>query len=748
MRKSAAAALIFFFSYAGGAVQAQVVSDLRVEGNQRVESALILQKISSEAGQSIDAKKVSHDIKEIFSLGFFKDVSAELDESDILTFKLKEKPALREWRMEGHKDAHEDDLREAVKLKSREILMDKDVNSAADAILAHYREKGFYLAKATPEIIPLENEKNQVDVVYHIDEGGEVRVKDLNLMGTKNIKNKELKKYVSTRPAGSWSWLTSSGQFKEADLERDLEVIRAYYMNQGYIEASVNEPLVTLSTDRQWLKIDIPIDEGNFFNVGEIVFSGDIEFTEKELMETAGLKTGETFKSDDFRKGIQNLETIYGDLGYAFARIDPATRINREKGVVDIDFIIAKKELAHIGRIQVKGNTKTRDRIVRREMGIAEGDLYNGTKINKSKSNIQKLGFFEMVGLNTKLRPETSLVDIEIEVEEKPTGSFTFGAGYSSVDRVMGMANVSQRNFLGYAYQLGLSANFGSTRETYNFTFNNPRIFDSSIYGGVDFYKSIRAYSDYDKDAIGSAYKVGTSLGENWRTRWIYRLEEANVKNVNEDASSLLKRQEGITVTSSLTSTLAYDSRDNPWDPQKGTSAEWSVEWAGGFLKGDSAFLKYGFDFSNYKPLWWEHVLVLHSRIGFVHSMQKREIPVFERYYLGGITSLRGFDSRSVGPVDDETGDVIGGDKELLFNIEYMFPLIKEAKVRGVVFYDAGNAWDHGEEYLRTKLRTSAGAGIRWFSPLGPLRIEWGYNLDPEPGEDSSQWEFTIGGFF
>jgi len=747
IKKIAAALVLAFLSGAAGA-RAQIISDVRLSGNLRVESALIDQKISTKPGQPLDRNQVREDVKQIFSLGFFEDVSVEIDEAGVLTYQLKEKPALRKWEIKGQNKITEDDLREAVQLKPHEILMKKDLDDATEAILAHYRENGFYLASAVPEIKPVNDEKNQVDVAFKIDEGGEVKVKDLNLIGLKNIERKDLKKYISTQPAGSWSWLTNKGEFKEAELERDLEMIRAYYLNNGYIDASVNPPLVSLTPDRQWLKIDIPIEEGEYFEFGAIEFSGDIEFPIKELEDAANITTGEAFKSDNFRKAIQNIETIYGDLGYAFAKVDPATRIDKEKHVVNINFIIKKGELAHIGRITVKGNTKTRDRIVRREMALVEGEMYNGTKINKSKENIQRLGFFEVVALNAKARPETNLVDIEIEVEEKPTGSFTFGGGYSSVDHLMGMANVSHRNFLGYGYQLGLSANFGTTRETYSFTFNNPRIFDSNIYSGVDFYKSIRAYSDYDKDAVGGTLKLGAALDHDWKTRWAYRLEKADVQNVNEDASSLLKRQKGKTITSSITTSLSYDSRDNPWDPQKGTNAEWSVEWAGGLLKGDSAFLKYGFDLSKYRPLWWEHVLVLHGRIGFVHSLMNREIPVFERYYLGGITSLRGFDPRSVGPVDEKTGDVIGGDKELLFNIEYMFPLIKEAKVRGVVFYDAGNAWDQGEEYLKTKLRTSAGAGIRWFSPLGPLRIEWGYNLSPEPGEEVSQWEFTIGGFF
>ncbi len=733
---------------AGASAADRTLTGVAVRGNLRVEEGLVLQRVSSSPGEPYDAARVREDLAAIYALGYFDDIVVELGDDGVLTFVVLERPALRDWKTEGVDNLDKEDIEKAVPLKRREILDEARVEDGARAIRDLYRDKGYYLADVQAEVVPLADGRNHVDVVYRASEGEKVRVKDVNLLGVRETEKKALRKGLATSTAGPWSWITGSGTFKDADLERDREVIRGYYLNRGFVDVEVKDPLVSLTPDRRWLKLDIPVTEGESHAVGKVTFSGDLDFPDEVLRKAAGLTEGDTFRSDDFRNAHEGLTDLYADIGYAFVDVDPRTRVDPEARTVDLDFAIHKGELVYLGRIEVRGNTKTRDRVVRREVRLAEGELYNGTAIQRTRSRIENLGYFEKVNLTTHRRPGTNLLDVDIEVEEKATGAFTVGSGYSSVDGIVGMASVSQRNFMGLGYQLSAQANFGTTRETYSLTFNNPRVFDSDVYAGIDLYKSRREYTDYTMDAIGGALKLGKALTEEWRIRGIYRLEEADVGAVSPDASVFLRDQEGITVTSSMTTLLTYDSRDNPWEPRRGVNAEGSVELAGGPLGGDAAFLKYGIDASRYFPLWLRHVLTLHSRVGYVHPLQGRTIPVYERYYLGGISSLRGFDSRSVGPVDEVSGDVIGGDKELLFNVEYLFPLVEEAKLRGVVFFDAGNAWEEGEPYLDTPLRRSAGVGVRWFSPLGPLRLEWGYVLDRKSGEDASQWEFSIGGFF
>ncbi len=745
MRKFVAAVLVLWAATVGQSAE-PLVPAVEVRGAQRVEADLVLQTVTTRAGEPYDPQRLRADIRALFALGFFADVAVEREADGTVVFVVRERPALREWRLEGAQGVDKEDLDKAVLLKRREVLDGARVEAAAQAIRDLYREKGFYLVAVTSEVQAVPDDKNQVDVVFRVGEGEKVRVKSVNLLGVEAADEADLRQYLAVSEAGFWSWLTDSGTFKEADLDRDREMIRAYYLNRGHVDIEVGEPLVSLTADRRWLKIDLPLREGAPHTLGAITFTGDLEFPEEKLRATAKLVEGELFRSEDFRKAHQLLADLYGDIGYAFAEIEPRTRVDPATRTVAVEYAIHKGELMRLGRIGVRGNTKTRDRIVRREMRLAEGDVFSGTGIRKSRRRIQNLGFFETVNLATNRRPGTDLVDVDIQVEEKPTGAFSVGAGYSSVDKIIGMAQVSQRNFLGLGYQLSAAANFGSAQETYNLTFNNPRVYDTEVYGGIDLYKALRGYSDYDKHAVGGALKFGTTWSEAWKSRWIYRYEVADVKNVDPAAAQLLLDQRGKTVTSSLTSLLLYDTRDNPWEPHDGAQAEGSVEWAGGLLGGDSAYLKYGLDASKYVPLWWNHVLTLHGRVGFVHRLADQAIPVYERYTLGGINTVRGFDSRSIGPRDGD--DVIGGDKELLLNLEYLFPLVEEAKIRGVVFIDAGNAWAEGKPYLDTPLRRSMGAGVRWFSPMGPLRLEWGYVLDRKSGEEKSQWEFSIGGFF
>jgi outer membrane protein insertion porin family len=744
----AAAVLFHAAILCAGFAGAVTLSDVRVRGNLRVESGLILQQVSSRAGEPYAVDTVRDDIRAIYQLGYFEDIQVELEEGGVLTFLVLERPALREWRAEGVDELEAEDVDKAVPLKKREILDQARVEEGARAIRQLFRDKGFFLARVSSEVLPVEGGKNQAEVVYRAEPGEKVRIKSLNLMGVRSLDEAEVRGVLVTGEAGAWSWLTGSGKFKEADLERDREVIRAFYLNQGYIDVEVLEPLVTLTKDREWIKIDIPVREGRPYRVGKVTFSGDLEYPEGLLLSNAGMVPGKVFRSDDYRAAVDALTDLYGDIGYAFVEVSPRTQRNDEELLLDLDFQIRKGEPVHIGRIEIRGNNKTRDRVIRREMRLDEGDLYNRRLLKRSRAKINGLDFFETFTLNSRRRPGTDLLDLDIEVTEKTTGTFSVGAGYSSADGIIGMGSVSQRNLMGLGYQLSLQANFGSTRETYSLGFNNPRVFDSNIYAGFDVYKSFREYTDYDKDAIGFALKLGTALGEDWRTRWSYRWEEAEVKNIDTFASSTIKEQEGVTITSSITPTLTYDTRDNPWDPAAGTKLDLSVEWAGGLLQGDNEFIKNDVEFSHYRPLWFEHVFLAHAAVGYVFPLKGKEIPIYERYYLGGINSLRGYDLRSVGPIDPENGETIGGDKMVQFNLEYILPLIPEAKVKGVLFFDAGNAWDEDQGYFDSKLLKSVGAGVRWFSPMGPLRLEWGYVLDRRPDDSKSQWEFSVGGYF
>ena len=429
--------------FCGSSAAAVLLSDVRVRGNLRVESGLILQQVNSRAGEPYAVDTVRDDIRAIYQLGYFEDIEVELEEGGVLTFLVLERPALLDWRAEGVDELETEDVNAAVPLKRREILDQARVVEGERAIRQLFRDKGYFLARVSHEVLPVDDGKNQVEVIYRAEHGEKVRIKNVNLIGVRNVSEGKLRGVMATGEAGEWSWITGSGKFKEADLERDREVMRAFYLNQGYIDVEVLEPLVTLTKDREWIKIDIPVREGRQYRVGKVSFSGDLEYPEETLRGSAGMFPGKVFSSDDYRAAVDSLTDLYGDIGYAFVEINPRTQRHEEELLLDLDFRIVKGEPVHIGRIEIRGNDKTRDRVIRREMRLDEGELYNRRLLKRSQAKINSLDFFETVNVNNHRRPGTDLLDIDIDVVEKATGSFSVGAGYSSADGIIGMLNVS-----------------------------------------------------------------------------------------------------------------------------------------------------------------------------------------------------------------------------------------------------------------------------------------------------------------
>ena len=397
-----------------------------------------------------------------------------------------------------------------------------------------------------------------------------------------------------------------------------------------------------------------------------------------------------------------------------------------------------------VERINITGNTKTRDKVIRREMKLVEGDLFNATKMARSKARINNLGFFEAVDIKTLAGSEDSLMNINVEVKERPTGTFSVGAGYSSVDGFVMQGSVTQENFLGRGWRMNLAASLGGDSTTYQLGLTDPYFLDTRWTLGFDVYQTDREWDDFSEKSQGIALKAGHPIGEYSRFLSIYRYEEKDIYDVDPLASNDIKDEEGKSTLSSITNTYNYNTTDNRLDPSKGLAFEASWELAG--LGGTQKFSKYILDARHFWPWRWGTVFSVHGQIGYVHSLNDEDVPIEERFFLGGIYTIRGFDSREVGP-RDENGDYTGAEKQSYFNFEYIFPLVKEANLKGVIFFDVGNAWGDNEDFF-SSWRYSTGAGVRWNSPLGPLRLEWGYNLDPESYEDNSRLDFTIGRFF
>jgi len=440
---------------------------------------------------------------------------------------------------------------------------------------------------------------------------------------------------------------------------------------------------------------------------------------------------------------VDTLQEACNNEGYAYATVTPQTLIDEQEQRVDVSYRIEKKIPVYFNRITISGNTKTRDKVIRRELRFVEGDRYSRDGMKASYINLTQLRFFEEVNFQTEKGPDESLMDINIQVKEMATGMFSVGAGYSANENALFMAQIAQRNLFGRGQTLSLNGYFGAQTTNYELSLVEPWLFDMPLWSRVEAWKMEKDYDTYDLDTTGAAFALGYPLFEYVKGYVEYRLSTNDIYNIEDDASYYIKKQEGKITSSGVTVTLIRDTTDDWLFPSRGSKNSASVQQTGTIFGGEAAFTKYSADSAWFFPLPFEYVFHVRGRIGYINPMEGKDVPIYERYYLGGISTLRGL--RDVGPTDPETGDLIGGLTMLNFNVEVIVPLLKTAGLKGVVFFDTGNAWESG--YHVGDMRKTAGAGIRWYSPIGPLRLEWGYVLDRKDDESASRWEFTIGMF-
>ena len=736
--------------------EGEIITKIEVQGQRRIEESAILSNVRSRVGDYFSNERISEDIKRIFKMGYFDDIKVDLSSGELgpqLIFIVKERTFIREIKIEGNKQLKEEVIRDVVAVRESTIFNMDSVRDTKEKIAKLYEEKGFFLADIFHR---LDGKGDEATLVFEVAEGRKAKIKKINILGNKEFSDKDLLKIggVETQEGGAFSWLTDSGKFEEETLQKDIDLMRAFYYNNGFIQVKIEAPQVFMSPDKKWLYVTIRINEGDQFNVGKISFAGDLASEADDAVktkETLKTKENETFSSDNMRMDIVTLTDKFGDIGYAFANVSPKTEIDEDKKLVNITFSAEKGSLVYIDRINITGNTKTRDKVVRRELKIAEGDLYNGSALRRSRQKVNNLGFFKEVNFVTQRGRGEDKLDLNIEIDEGPTGTLTVGGGYSSIDHLVGMIQVSQGNLGGRGQKLSLNAEVGGQSSSYNFSFTEPYLFDKKVSAGFNVFNTTRDYSDYENSSKGGGVTVSVPRGEYSRVSASYRYETVDISEVSPFAAQLILDSEGETTTSSILTSLSRDSRDNNLNPTKGSVNSISLEYAGGLLGEDNHFYKAVVNTSWYYAVPWEHVLMFRGRAGYAHGIEGDTLNVDERFFLGGINTLRGYDYRSVGPEEigiDGNPYVVGGNKELLFNTEYTFPLSVEAGLKGLVFFDAGNAFDEGETVKLSELRKSVGYGFRWFSPIGPLRLEWGYILDPKPGEKRSQWEFSIGTFF
>jgi outer membrane protein insertion porin family len=747
MFKRVFVALVFLFLLPNTALaQVSQISEVVIEGHRRVELSVIKSVLSIKSDQAVSLEDIDRDIRAIYKLGHFEDVSASIEDrsgAKILIYRLAERPLVRKIKFSGNKELKPEKLRSLVSIETPGIYNPRNLNKSVEAIRKAYKQEGYHAAEIEAKVDISDN--NEATITFEIKEGEKVFVRHIRFEGNTVFSDRRLKKFMETKEKWFLSWLTGRGTYNEEVIQNDLEIIADQYYNKGYVQVKIKQPLTTLTEEKKYMDLLIEIEEGDQFRLGKLDAQGDLIKGKEEILALVELKEGDIFSREQLRTSVFAINDLYADQGYAYVNVSPLTHLDTEQRKVNLTFEIEEGVQVTVDQIRITGNTKTRDKVIRREMKLVEGDLYSSTKMKESRRKIKNLGFFEEVSIATSKGIDESHMDVNVDVKERPTGTFSVGFGYSSMDGFLAQGSVTQDNFLGRALKLSLAGSFGGESTTYQLGILEPYFLDRNLALGFDLYNTDREWTDFSKKTKGGDIKTGFPITDNTRAFFIYRYEEKEIYDVDFTASNIIREQEGTSTLSSIYASLTRNTTDYYLDPTKGSVTEGSAEFAG--LGGTEKFSKYIVDYRHFFPCKWGTVFSMHGQLGYVHKTSDEDIPIDERFFLGGINTLRGFGSREVGPRDAATEDFIGGDKEAFFNFEYSFPLVKEAGLKGLFFFDTGNAWGTNESFF-SDMRYSVGAGIRWFSPMGPMRLEWGYNLDPRDYEDNSQFEFSIGKFF
>lgn len=722
-----------------------VVATITVTGNRRIESDAIERVIQTKPGGVFSAKDLSQDLRAVYNMGYFDDVRIESEDGPkgkTVRFLVKEKPTIRVIRFKGNQMIEDEELKENLSLSTGSILNIFKLEKNVKRIETLYKDKNYHNVQVSYTIEPLKNE--QADLKFIIEEGDKILIKEIAFEGNRAYPDRKLKKLMKTSEKSLLSWITSAGDLSKEDLDRDVDSISAFYNNNGYIKSKVGEPLVEYKPDG--IYITIKVDEGPRFKVGRVDITGDIILTKEELVQKLKIDKNEFYNRELVRNDVLSLMDLYSDQGYAYADIIPKTDQDPDDLVVHITYTISKGKEVYFEKIIIDGNTITRDKVIRRELKIYEQELYSGVRLKEGIRNLHRLEFFEDVKVNTERGKTDDSMILKINVTEKPTGTFSFGGGYSNDENVFGMASISQRNLFGRAQTLQLKGQVGGTTNRFTLSFVEPWLLDMPLTAGFDIYNWDTEYDEYDKDAVGGRLRFSYPVYHLMRASFGYTYEVNDITNIEPTAASSIRELEGENTTNSLNAGLRYDSRDRVFNPTHGSAHSIGVEYAG--FGGDIAFTKYTGETGWYFPLFWETVGYLHGKIGFASQNSGGILPDYEKFYLGGIDSMRGFELRGI-HLTDEDGAAIGGEKFIQFNIEYLIPISKEAGVVGVLFFDTGNVYASGDNFDLGDLRESVGYGFRWYSPVGPIRIANGYIIDPRPGEDDSgRWEFSMGQAF
>jgi outer membrane protein insertion porin family len=733
-----------------------VVRDIRVEGIQRTEAGTVFSYLPVKVGDTLDDEKAAAAIKVLYATGFFKDVRLE-SEDGVLIVVVEERPAIAQINIIGAKEFEKDKLKEGLKqagLAESRIFDRSTLEKAEQELKQQYISRGKYAVKITTTTTPLD--RNRVGITFHVDEGKTAKIRKINIVGNKAFKEKELLSAFSLRTPGLLTWFTKEDQYSKQKLSGDLESLRSYYLNRGYLEFSIESTQVSITPDMQDIYITVNIAEGPEYKVSEIKLAGEMLVPEDELRSLIKLAPGEVFSRERLTESVKLITDRLGDDGYAFANVNASPQLDKEKQQVAFTFFVDPGRRVYVRRINITGNSRTRDEVIRREMRQFEGSWYSTSKINRSKVRVDRLNYFIAVNLETPAVPGTTdQVDVNVEVKEKPTGAVMFGAGYSNMEGLILSGSIAQDNIFGTGKLVNLMVNTGRVNKTYSLSYTDPYFTRDGITAGFDLYKrvlntsTLSSVMNFNTDTTGAGIRAGIPLNENDSILTGLGIENTVIDlgpNSPQRNIDFVEKFGRSTINIPVTLSWRRDGRDSAIWTTSGTTQRVFAE--AGMPGGDLTYYKVNYDLKWYYPLTEIFTLLLHGDVGYGDGYAGKDLPFFKNFFAGGNTSVRGYNISSLGP-RDANNRALGGNTRVVGNAEIMFPMPgmrNDRTVRLSAFIDGGTVYGSGGVRPEQEgLRYSAGIAVMWISPMGPLKVSVAQPLNNQPGDNLQRFQFQFG---
>lgn len=751
------ASVLFIFLFSGISHGQQPapsgpVTRIDVVGAQRVEAETVRSYMTVRVGDRASRSALDKSLKALFKTGLFADVALRL-RGTVLVVTVSENPIINRLAFEGNKRISDDILSQEVQLRSRVVFTRSKVRADVQRILDLYRRSGRFAARVEPKIIKLP--QNRVDLVFEVTEGRLTEVRSITFVGNKVFGDSTLRGVVQTKESAWYRIFASTDTYDPDRLTFDGELLRRHYLANGYADFRVASAIAELAPDREGFFITFTVEEGARYKLRRVSVSTPLrELRGKDLKAELTVESGDWYDADQVEESVGKLTELAGRYGYAFVDVRPDVRRDRKNGMVDITFTIREGPKVFVERININGNLRTLDKVIRREMLLVEGDAFNSSKLRRSRRRIGNLGYFEKVEIKNRRgsRPDQTVIDVE--VKEQSTGEISFGAGYSSTAGFLGDIAIRERNLLGSGQDLRLGLQIGQLQQQIDLSFTEPYVFDRRISGGVDVFRSSRDLQDevsFDRESLGFALRTGYRIVDSLRQNWRYTLREDRVTNVAATASLVVREQEGVAVTSAVRHGIAYDTRNNRFDPRSGWMVSMTTEYAG--LGGDVNHLRNRSTNALYIPITDSVTGSIVLSGGYIYGLEGDEVRIIDRFFVGG-NNLRGFSKAGIGPRDLLSGDSLGGNWFYTGTLEVGFPLglPSEFGMRGRVFADMGNLGLNDDPPsgvsavgVGGSIRSSVGIGLGWRTPMGPINIDYGRALQKEDFDRTETIRFSFG---